>query len=283
MTSSAGGWLAPSPPTFSLPSPPSFPPSLPPSFLPSFHHTLSTSPIPSHPLAPLSPTYPPPPPNSRRPEGQLTLSSRCASIPALAALTLGPALALYPVRCSEQGARLCRPHPAKSVGVQDGAGGIEPARPSERSHLRARLVQTSRALRVPRPRKRGLTHTYTSILLLSLLLFLSLRPRTSPSSPPPPSRPSMSRPEQSAEAPKGTSKSTFVDTFESNPGTPSERTGHVFPSVNGLRRNMTDGSGQPLKKLMVANRGVSSVCWRVQNWQDTLGAPPPPQAEFSFR
>lgn len=65
---------------------------------------------------------------------------------------------------------------------------------------------------------------------------------------------------ETATAPKGTSKSTFIDTFESQPGTPGSRSAHVFPSIQRMRQNMgdADGStGQPLKKLMVANRGVS--------------------------
>lgn len=66
---------------------------------------------------------------------------------------------------------------------------------------------------------------------------------------------------ETATAPKGTSRSTFIDTFSSAPGTPGgERTGHVFPTINRMRQNMGDadaGAGQPLKKLMVANRGVS--------------------------
>ncbi|CEH18494.1 pyruvate carboxylase [Ceraceosorus bombacis] len=62
-----------------------------------------------------------------------------------------------------------------------------------------------------------------------------------------------------ATAPQGVPRSSFVDTFESQPGTPGSRTGHVFPSINRIRKNLNDTTGGPLKKLMVANRGEISI------------------------
>lgn len=59
-------------------------------------------------------------------------------------------------------------------------------------------------------------------------------------------------------APKAPSSTKFIDTFESQPGTPGERTGHLFPTINRIRSGMTGDGPGPLKKLMVANRGVSS-------------------------
>ena len=60
---------------------------------------------------------------------------------------------------------------------------------------------------------------------------------------------------ETSQAPKGAPKSTFVDTFESQPGTPGERTGHLFPTIQRIRSSMTGEATGPLKKLMVANRG----------------------------
>jgi hypothetical protein len=60
-----------------------------------------------------------------------------------------------------------------------------------------------------------------------------------------------------ATAPPGVPRSAFVDSFESQPGTPGSRTGHVFPSINRIRKNLGGEGAGPLKKLMVANRGVS--------------------------
>ncbi len=58
----------------------------------------------------------------------------------------------------------------------------------------------------------------------------------------------------------GVPRASFVDAFPSTPGTPSALTGHVFPTVNRIRRTMKgEGSNnEPLTKLMVANRGVST-------------------------
>lgn len=60
------------------------------------------------------------------------------------------------------------------------------------------------------------------------------------------------------EAPKGAPQSVFVDSnFDSTPGTPGTHTAHGLPpTINRIRR-MGEGTGSPLKKLMVANRGVS--------------------------
>lgn len=68
---------------------------------------------------------------------------------------------------------------------------------------------------------------------------------------------------ETAQAPKGTSKSVFVDpSFDSTPGTPGTHTAHGLPpTINRIRRGMhgeASNDGQ-LKKLMVANRGVSTA------------------------
>lgn len=68
----------------------------------------------------------------------------------------------------------------------------------------------------------------------------------------------MTEPE-TAQAPAGTAQSFFVDpSFESSPGTPGTHTANGLPpSINRIRRNLGAEQGAPLRKLMVANRGVS--------------------------
>jgi hypothetical protein len=50
----------------------------------------------------------------------------------------------------------------------------------------------------------------------------------------------------------------FVDAnFDSSPGTPGTHTSHGLPpTINRIRKGL-QSEGTPLKKLMVANRGVS--------------------------
>jgi pyruvate carboxylase len=68
---------------------------------------------------------------------------------------------------------------------------------------------------------------------------------------------------ETSQAPAGVPRASFVDAFTSTPGTPSALTGHVFPTVNKIRRGMGGKeAGEPLKKLMVANRGVSGAYTR---------------------
>lgn len=66
---------------------------------------------------------------------------------------------------------------------------------------------------------------------------------------------------ETAEAPRGSSQSVFVDpSFESSPGTPGTHTANGLPpTINRIRRNLGQEQGTPLRKLMVANRGVSIV------------------------
>ncbi|SPO22663.1 probable pyruvate carboxylase [Ustilago trichophora] len=64
---------------------------------------------------------------------------------------------------------------------------------------------------------------------------------------------------ETAQAPQGAPRSTFVDTFESQPGTPGERTGHLFPTIQRIRNSMSGEATGPLKKLMVANRGEIAI------------------------
>ncbi|MCO5573440.1 hypothetical protein L7F22_027211 [Adiantum nelumboides] len=66
---------------------------------------------------------------------------------------------------------------------------------------------------------------------------------------------------ETAQAPKGTQRSVFVDpSFESTPGTPGSHTANGLPpSINRIRRDLTAAQGTPLKKLMVANRGEIAI------------------------
>ncbi|PWN29439.1 pyruvate carboxylase [Jaminaea rosea] len=64
---------------------------------------------------------------------------------------------------------------------------------------------------------------------------------------------------ETATAPTGVPRSTFVDTFESQPGTPGATTGHVFPTINRIRKDLGQQAGGPLKKLLVANRGEIAI------------------------
>ncbi|KAK0523714.1 pyruvate carboxylase [Tilletia horrida] len=63
-----------------------------------------------------------------------------------------------------------------------------------------------------------------------------------------------------ADAPKGIPHSVFVDTsVESGLNTPGALTGHVFPTINRIRKNMGGNQPGPLKKLLVANRGEIAI------------------------
>ena len=67
---------------------------------------------------------------------------------------------------------------------------------------------------------------------------------------------------ETAQAPPGAPQSVFVDgNFDSSPGTPGTHTAHGLPpTINRIRRDL-QAEGAPLKKLMVANRGVSDGGW----------------------
>jgi pyruvate carboxylase len=65
---------------------------------------------------------------------------------------------------------------------------------------------------------------------------------------------------ETAQAPAGVPQSVFVDgNFDSTPGTPGTHTAHGLPPTISRIRRMGEGTGHPLKKLMVANRGEIAI------------------------